>query len=292
MATRLDPLALLPLAAAAFGCAGTVSASGEASDAEASAATTAVVVVERTTGAGDAAGGEASARFVRMRVRAAGEDALRAVGANVDLPARGSCVSLSSIPSYGVAGATEPPPVVELVDVGAIAMNANGVETSLLPRRLPDVTDLVSGVVYARSTGATLLPDRTRYVVHVAGRTDIDAFDVIAYAPGDPSDVRVAGVSDRAAVVPGSSIDLSWEPENASDVVYVDVQPVDSGIVVPTVRCAFADEGHGSIPSAVVLVDEGTLRVHRLHREAFRVRGIDAGEMRFDFARVVAFSRH
>jgi hypothetical protein len=34
------------------------------------------------------------------------------------------------------------------------------------------------------------------------------------------------------------------------------------------------------------------LAVHRLHREAFSARGVDPGEVRFDFARVVSFVRH
>ena len=38
-------------------------------------------------------------------------------------------------------------------------------------------------------------------------------------------------------------------------------------------------------------LEEGTLAVHRLHREAFHARGVEPGEVRFDFARVVAFAR-
>jgi hypothetical protein len=42
---------------------------------------------------------------------------------------------------------------------------------------------------------------------------------------------------------------------------------------------------------ALVTLDDASLAVHRLHREGFRVRGVDPGEVRFDFARVVSVTR-
>jgi hypothetical protein len=79
-------------------------------------------------------------------------------------------------------------------------------------------------------------------------------------------------------------IDLAWEA--GEDLIYVDVVAKRA----PTLRCAFADSGRASIPNFAQL-DSGTLFVHRVHGEAFHTKGIDAGEIRFDFARVVAFSR-
>jgi hypothetical protein len=155
-------------------------------------------------------------------------------------------------------------------------MEANGVSTSLQPRRLPNVVDVVSGVVYTRSADGETLPARAPYVLRVAGAAELEPFTVAASAPADPSDLRVV-------LAPGI-IELTWEAGAGDDVVYVDV----AGRLTPTLRCSFADTGRAQIPAAV---EEGTIAVHRLHRERFKARGIDAGEIRFDFARVATFSR-
>jgi hypothetical protein len=42
---------------------------------------------------------------------------------------------------------------------------------------------------------------------------------------------------------------------------------------------------------ALASAEYGTIAVHRLHHEAFRAHGVDPGEVRFDFARVVSFVR-
>jgi hypothetical protein len=44
------------------------------------------------------------------------------------------------------------------------------------------------------------------------------------------------------------------------------------------------------VPSSL-LDDAGSLVVHRVHVEPLQARGIDGGELRFDFARVVAYTR-
>ena len=100
------------------------------------------------------------------------------------------------------------------------------------------------------------------------------------------------GVVGRVAVLlaPGAAVDLSWEPGAIDDLVYVDVASKDVG--TPVMRCLFADNGRAAVASASFgAVEEGTLSVHRLHREAFRARGLDSGEVRFDFARAVSFTR-
>lgn len=274
-------LALLVLAPAVLGCAGTVSTS-EGGDAEASTTTSAIVVVERATGATEASRAEASARFIRVTAPSSTDDALRAIGAALDLPPRGECASVASLADDMTAQG--PAPVVELVDVGGVSVEADGVETRLVPRQLPDVTDVVSGVVYARAADPSLLPAATRYLVHVAGGHGLTGFDVTATAPGDPSEVHIVGEDPRGAlVVGGGSVDVTWTPDASDDVVYVDVRP--NGV-----RCLVDDAGHVAIP-ALFLDDAGTLLVHRLHREALSAAGIDSGEIRFDFARSVAYVR-
>jgi len=100
---------------AATGCSAVVSASSEEADAQ-STSVTGVVVVDRTVSGEEAARGEASARFVRLR-GAIDDGALRLVGAGLDLPAIGECSVVRDQTSTRS---------VELLDVGAISIEAAG----------------------------------------------------------------------------------------------------------------------------------------------------------------------
>ncbi len=286
---RLGLLTALLLAAPAVGCTSAVSDPIGPVDAEPST-TSAIVIVERTV---DPAGGpraEASARFVRVSAPASAQDALRTIGAAVNLPAPGTCVSLAAL-ADGVVMATAAPSV-ELVDVGAVSLEVSGLETHLTPRQLPDVTDVVSGVVYARAAEPTLFPSSARYIVRVSGGPDIDPFDVSATAPSDPTDVHIGGEDSASGLVvaAGAPIEMAWTVDATDDSLYVDVQPA-------AVRCALDGAQHpgdGSAHAAVPAswVDEaGTLVLHRVHREALVARGLEGGEVRFDFSRSVAYVR-
>ena len=289
-AYRMRPfsLAVVPLFCAALGCAGAVSGSAEGVDAEASTTTSAVVAVERSADSTEGSRAEASARFIRVTAPSSAGDGLRAIGAALDLPAVASCASIASLASAPVAQA----PVVELLDVGEVTLLADGVETRLAARQLPDVTDVVSGMVYARATEPSLLPAATTYVVRIAGGHGLDPLEVAAAAPGDPGDVHIAGEDVPGTLMAtGASVDLSWAvsasppAELSDDVIYVDVRP--NGV-----RCVLDQStGRGSV-STVFLDDAGTLVVHRLRRSALSARGIDSGEVRFDFARTVTYLRH
>jgi hypothetical protein len=273
---------LLSLLPALAGCAGNVS--GSASDAETATTTSAVVVVERASDATEGSLASGSARFVRVAAPASVDDALRAIGAFLELPATGTCADLIAL--SGRNGRTSPVPVVELVDVGAVWLEVGGISTHLLPRQLPDVTDVVSGVVYARAAEPALLAADTGYVIHVAGGRDLAAFQVRASAPEDPSNVRIAGENDSGVVtVAGSMLDFSWSAsaDASNDLLYVDTRP--DGI-----RCVFDNVGHAAVPTSL-LGNAGTIVVHRLHRDALRAPGVDSGEVRFDFSRAVGYVR-
>jgi hypothetical protein len=277
---RVPYVLLLSAFPAMVGCAGTITGP-EGGDAEASHTTSAVVSIERTADATEGSRAEASARFVRVTAPASAGDALRAIGAVVDLPARGACATVASLAGSQQAVA----PVVELVDVGTVTVVAEGVETRLSPRQLPDVTDVVSGVVYARATDPMFLPSSTAYAFHVAGSPGFMPIDATATAPGDASEIRIAGEDAGVLVASGATVDLAWSAsaEATDDVVYVDVRP--NGV-----RCVLDGAGHGTVATAF-FDDAGTLVVHRLHRETLRARGIDGGEVRFDFARSLPYVR-
>ena len=64
-------------------------------------------------------------------------------------------------------------------------MAANGVETTLFARQVPDVVDLVSGVVYTtRDTLASSFPDSGSYLFRVAGSAGLGASSFVASSPG------------------------------------------------------------------------------------------------------------
>jgi hypothetical protein len=286
-------LVLPVLCVAALGCSAPVLSPGE-TDAEPAAPTTAVVLVERTIAAGETARAEAIARFVRMRGGAVDDDALRLVGATIDFPSLGACASVSGRAAQPLNGSGH---AVELVDLGALAIEARGARVSLQPRQLPDIVDLVSGVVYStRVSDPEVLPAEGQYLVRAGGRPDLDigAFAAAALAPGELGDLVIAGQDARASsglvLSAEAPTELSWTAGGIDDVVYVDVsQPSVTG--PRTIRCLFEDAGRAVIAATSFVDGDGTMTVHRLHRESFQTRGIDSGEIRFDFARVVSFKR-
>jgi hypothetical protein len=313
-------LASSALCAVGIGCSAPVGAAGAASASEGSEpSSAAVVLIERTAPSSEGARAEhveIVARFLRMRSGPVDDDALRMVGANVDFPAVGECSTVNKAsngrePESGSARA------VELVDMGTVAIEANGVAVSLPARRLPDILDLVSGVVYStRVTDPETLPSDATYVLRASGPvstgadTDFQALAVSAAAPlalGENDTLAVGGQDVKSsggiALSTDTPVDVSWGAGNPEDLVYVDVTQSPGAPLAPaastprTVRCVFADVGHATLPVAALtpiaaVPDgdgpfQGILAIHRLHRESFQARGIDTGEIRFDFARVV-----
>ncbi len=282
------PLSFLLVAPLALGCAGNVSGSSVGGDAE-TTATHGLVIVQRTVDAVDGVHAEASARFVTVPAWSSMNDAFRAIGAALDLPQPGTCASQT----HAAGGTTgDVVPVAELSDMGSVVLEVGGGATRLVPRQLPDVTDVVSGLVYARATEAAFLPAATPYVMHVGGAPGLGAFDVETVAPGDPSDVRVAGEDPMGSLVAsGPSVAISWAPDGSDDVLLVDVQPAGVRCVLSGDRATSGDGlAHGSV-STSLLDDVGTLIVHRLRREPMVAPGVDDGEVRFDFAQSIAYVR-
>lgn len=290
---------LLTGALASFTAIGCVAPPDDRPDAEATSSTaTAVVVVERTVGPGDAVRGDAViARFVRVRQGSVDDQALRIAGASGfdrDLPAVGTC----STAGFGAeTQAALQPRSVDLLDVGVLTVDGTssygapgalanaGRSTVLLPRSMPDPTGVVSGVFYSARSAEAFTP-AARLQFHTSGGPDMaEGFRVDVPSPRDVSDVHVAFAS--------ASLEVSWEADAVAseprDIVYVDVLGPSSRLVT---RCATLDVGQLAIPgTAVGNLEDGQLAVHRLHRESFRAKGIEPGEVRFDIARVIAFHR-
>lgn len=284
-----SPLLLLGSSALAIlaGCTTNVSPSGEAADAEVVSSNARAIVVVEGSSNNEGARTEAVARFVRARSGTVDEDALRMVGAAVDFPAVGGCGSLGS----SRAPASRP---IALLDVGAVTLFAGESVAALQPRQVPDVADLVSGVVYSAAARGGALPSKSAYLLRVDGapESDVSPFAVSAMSPGEPADVRFAGDDGRSgpvSILPRAPVELTWEPGGGDDVIYVDIAATSSA---PATRCLFVDGGHAVLGAAAFgALEDGTLAVHRLHRESFHAHGVDPGEVRFDFARVVSFVR-
>ncbi|WP_394850652.1 hypothetical protein LZC95_24740 [Pendulispora brunnea] len=269
------------------------------------------MTVERTTGASgtEAPKSDIIARFVRSRAGVVDGDSLRLVGAAIELPPVGSCSRLS-----GASSATKLARSLELLNVGALSFELSGgsaaegkPETKLVARQVPDVVDLVSGVVYTARGEGDAFPAKGRYVFRAAGspEQEIAPFTVEATAKGEPGDIRIAdqALSHR---VDGSPVfipavdptEIAWTTEGSADddVVYIDVSAKaasvgGAGTRDTGVRCSFADTGRATLAATAFVADEGTIAIHRVHRESFRAKGIDSGVLRFDFARVATFRR-
>jgi len=243
---------------------------------DASTAATAIVVLERSSGPGDAVRSDAvGARFVRVRQGSVDDLALRLSGVAEDLPPLGTCI-VPSEASAPIQGRN-----VELLDVGQVTLTADATLKSavLLPRTMPDPAGVVSGVVYASRTDGAFAPG-AKVSLRAAGGPDlVDGFTVTVTAPRDVADVRVTPTS--------TGLDIAWDAADADahDLVYVDVLSPSPRVAL---RCTAADAGRASVPFTA---DDGLVSVHRVHKESFRARGIEPGEVRFDFAKIVAFRR-
>jgi hypothetical protein len=266
---------------------GCVSPTEDRPDAEASAtAATAVVVVERTSGPGDTVRGDAViARFVRVRQGAVDDQALRLAGAAWDLPSVSPALGTCSATAREVLPALQTRNV-DLLDLGVLTVDsAANRSTVLLPRSLPDPTGVVSGVFYSARSGDAFAP-AGRIQIHTPGGPDMaEGFRVDVPAPRDIADARVSATQ--------AGLELGWDPDggpgDGRKSVYIDVVGPSSVLVT---RCSTLDFGQFLIPAAALgSVAEGAVSIHRTHRESFRTKGIDPGEVRFDIARVVTFHR-
>lgn len=273
MRSSLLPLGVMSVVSL-VGCG--VPTGGDQPDAEAASSTaTAIVAVERTVGPGDAVRGDAIvARFVRVRQGAVDDSALQLAGAALDVPALGTCTSARdrALPTSRS---------VELVDVGAVSLEGALGRTQLSPRAMPDPSGAVSGLFYYSARATDAFSAGGALQLRATGG-DVEPFQVLVPSPRDPSDVHVGATPAGLAV--------AWDATDADarDLVYIDISS-SSALVA---RCATSDVGRFVVPPGPVAgVDEGQLAVHRVHREPFRARGIDPGEIRFDLARVVTFRR-
>ncbi len=262
-------------------CVGAAPDSNTDSGTETTSSTaTAIVAVERTSGPGDSVRGDAViARFVRVKEGSVDDPALRMAGVAEDIPVPGACFAPSETTPV-IQGRS-----VELLDVGPVVLTSDASKSStvLLPRSMPDPAGVVSGVIYS-SRSADVFGAGSRVSLRSNGGADLlDGFSVSVTAPRDVTDVHVTSVP--------RGLDVSWDAEGADphDLVYVDVLSPAPRVVM---RCTSIDAGRILVPQGSIAgIEEGQVAVHRLHKESFKAKGIEPGEIRFDVAKIVPFRR-
>lgn len=244
---------------------------------------TAVVVIERTAGPGDAVRGDAVvARFVRVKQGTVDEPALRIAGAALDVPIPGTCFA----PAEGaplIQGRA-----VELLDVGQVVMSAEADEGAdgnivLLPRTMPNPAGVVSGVFYS-SRSSDVFVQGSPLSIQASGGPDLaEGFSVHVTAPREINEIEGS--------FGAAGLEVSWDVADldSQDLVYVDVLSPAPHVVV---RCSGPDDGQILVPHVWLSgVEEGHIAVHRLRKESFKAKGIDPGEVHFDVAKVITFQR-
>jgi hypothetical protein len=242
--------------------------------------TAAQISIETTSYANDSAAPHSTA--IARFIRGVGIDdaTLQMLGASNDLPKPGTCAGVSARVSNSRA--------VELLDVGAVTIDVAGHASLLAPRNVPDMNDLVWGVVYSARTDGEDAPLSGPISIRVAGSKDVGALSIDIADMRAPEGVAFDDAPPPLTLRGNDDVHVTWTAAAASrDIVYFEV---DNG--TETLTCAYDDSGSATLPASIfaaVPAGAGSIVVHRLHREAVTTRGIDEGEARFDFARVYDF---
>jgi hypothetical protein len=238
----------------------------------------AVVEVERSTGPGENTQNSAvAARVVRVKQGSVDDSALAIAGVGADVGSTPGCI----VPADATALAQGRS--IELLDVGQVVLSADTRNTTLNQRLMPDPAGMVSGVFYSSRSADSFVPG-SKVAVRSMGGPDLpDGFLANVSAPHDLTDVRVSPLNE--------GLDVTWDTTDADahDTVYADLLSPAPRVIL---RCVAGDSGRLLIPAAAIPgIDDGQLAVHRLHKESFKAKGIEPGEVRFDVAKVITFRR-
>lgn len=259
--------------------------------------TQAIVLVERTAADSQFVQTNVSAKFMRLASNADPDVAERVVGGSwLDLPPDGECRQLAGFAGTDQAPAIASLGVVELLDVGDLAIKAESTSMPLATRAFPDVGGLISGVFYTSRDARNDLPAPGRYVLESSGSSVLEKFSIGADAPANPENVRVgnAELAESVSLEEGVATNLAWRINESTDArkhdddrVYVDLTAASG----TGIRCTFKDSGEAVLPASVTtnkvwgsLPASVTIAVHRTRKGQFTAPGIDDAELRFDFS--------
>lgn len=172
---------------------------------------------------------------------------------------------------------------VELLDSGALRIEATGASLTLRPSHFAGLLPFMSGMVYAEAQGATGGDQLGLVAVAADGGEAVGSFAAQASSPQFPRLDRVADQPRGEAVrLPRGSIELRWQPTNdTNDVTFVELLYA-RGERELVLRCRPRDNGAFEIPAGLVAEVSAakTLDVVRLRRSFFKASGLDRGELR------------
>jgi hypothetical protein len=234
----------------------------------------------------------ATARIIRTPSAPLDETSLHMAGVTLPLPSPNHCVSLEELrrPNLDQRRARQ---ALQLLDIGAIVLENQGTISALNARPIPDVTGLISGVLYTLQLNSESLPTTGSYTVLFEAKSRQEDSPIVlrAEAPGYPLGLKVAETElarGAATLVTGGPLSFQWLPGRPEDLIYIDIMPkavAGSANSTAGVRCSFQDMGQATIPPWTNdQLDESTVLVHRLHRERYQPKGFAAAELRFDQA--------
>lgn len=248
-------------------------------DADVSSRTQGIVFVERVDDGGGArvhVGG----RFFRSQgVRA---ESLAALVGAPPSTATGGCTERGAMGE----GLDSTQAEVQLLDVGAIDARADALVARMSPHRLPDLWNVVSGVVYGLDGE---LPTGAWQFSGAGDPTTLrGAFDVSGAPPEPMAELRIG--DDTLPLGPGAAVtlprrgglSLRWTRGASTDRVAVVFEGAG------TLSCSARDDGAFDLDAAQVdrvrelLRQGGTLAVHRLRVIPFVMSGIDRASLIFD----------
>ena len=199
-------------------------------------------------------------------------------------------------PSAAVTGCTERASMgegadptqaeVQLLDVGAIDARAEALVARMAPHRLPDLWNVVSGVVYGLD--GDLPAGAWQFTGAGDPVTQRGAFDVSGAPPDPIANLRLGDdalplPSGQAVVLPRrGGLSLRWARGASSDRVAVVFEGAG------TLSCGARDDGtfdldgHQGDRVRELLRQGGTISVHRLRVIPFAMAGISRASLVFD----------
>lgn len=239
-----------------------------------------MLFIERAQG-GTAAGVQVGARFVRFEGVA--DDALPDLVGTPTVPRVGACVSRSA-----TAGEALDPlrSEVRLLDVGPIEVQAGGRPIQMLPRRFPDLWNVVSGTLYG--TEADLPVGEWRFSAGGAAHAGVGSFDVTGQAPESPMGVRVGstalplGAAQTLPIASSGPLHVRWERATGDDRIAIRFEGDGSLVCGASDLGAFDLDVASADRAREVLRAGGTVSVHRMRAVPFTARGLDAATLVFD----------
>jgi hypothetical protein len=226
----------------------------------------------------------ALAGFAQIPSDVDSEAVLTLAGWNLELPAAGECLAISTDRDQYTPLA--PIERVELLEVGDVVIAVGDDETRLAPRAFTG-GDVLTGVLYtSRDPSSDPLPPGKSYAIRTGGGA-LPSLEFAGDAPNALANVTLAGLQlhDIKVVSLAEPLDLTWNVGEQSDLFYVELAS-DDGLTMT--RCTFPDEdGAGTIPEGVFSsTGSGSFSVHRLRSLQIDDDEI-RGELRFDIEQLV-----